>query len=115
MARGNCPGFILAGAETEDCAYTLVAMTHKQTRKSISISGELYRELEQHCQKTGDTKSGIVEREIRKVLGMHARGTKVPETVQETAPSEGQPPSSKNGFSSPPPEKRKGNGNVFTF
>ena len=44
-------------------------MSHRQTRKSISVSGELYDRLKLEVEPT----SGIVERVMRKHLGMEPR------------------------------------------
>ena len=50
-----------------------MSTNHKQTRRSLSISGELYEELKIHCAKEGTTQSGLVERLMREHLGMEKR------------------------------------------
>src|ERR1700683_3129436 len=45
----------------------------KQTRRSISISNELYDGLQLYCAENNRTGSDVVETELRKVLGIPAR------------------------------------------
>jgi len=48
-------------------------MSKKQTRRSISVSGELYEKLQAYCQANGKTGSGVVEDLLRSFLGMEER------------------------------------------
>jgi hypothetical protein len=48
-------------------------MRTKQTRKSVSITGELYAELKQHCERESISMSGYFENLGRVDLGMPAR------------------------------------------
>ena len=48
-------------------------MSSKQTRRSISISGDCYDRLKAYCERENRSMSGVVEDEIRKFLGMEAR------------------------------------------
>lgn len=53
--------------------YTGWAMASKQTRRSISVSGDLYDRLKAWCEQRNVSMSGVVEEELRKRLGMEAR------------------------------------------
>ena len=48
-------------------------MSSKQTRRSISISGDCYDRLKAYCEHENRSMSGVVEDEIRKFLGMEPR------------------------------------------
>lgn len=48
-------------------------MSKKQTRRSISVSGELYDRLRAHCEANNTTCSGVVEELLRSFLGMEER------------------------------------------
>lgn len=48
-------------------------MSKKQTRRSISVSGELYERLQAYCLAHGKTGSGVVEDLLRSFLGMEER------------------------------------------
>ena len=48
-------------------------MSIKQTRHSISISGDLYRTLKKAVTKQGTTMSNLIERTMRQLLKMPAR------------------------------------------
>lgn len=48
-------------------------MPRKQTRKSISITGDAYWALKARCEKDGATMSGVAERLIREFLDMPER------------------------------------------
>lgn len=48
-------------------------MSTKQTRRSVSISGELYERLKAYCQKQGTSMSGMVETLARAHLDMTPR------------------------------------------
>lgn len=48
-------------------------MSSKQTRRSISISGDCYDRLKAWCEANGRSMSGICEDEIRKFLDMAPR------------------------------------------
>jgi hypothetical protein len=48
-------------------------MSKKQTRRSISVSGELYERLQAYCLANGKTGSGVVEDLLRSFLGMEER------------------------------------------
>jgi len=48
-------------------------MSKKQTRRSISVSGELYDRLRTHCEANSTTCSGVVEDLLRSFLGMEER------------------------------------------
>lgn len=48
-------------------------MSKKQTRRSISVSGELYDRLRTHCEANNTTCSGVVEELLRSYLGMEER------------------------------------------
>jgi predicted CopG family antitoxin len=52
-------------------------MSSKQTRRSVSISGEAYAQLKEHCAREGASMSGTVEEMIRRRLAMPQRGEKV--------------------------------------
>ncbi len=47
-------------------------MATKQTRRALSVSGALYDALQLRAVQEGITRSGLVEREMRKLLGMPA-------------------------------------------
>lgn len=53
-------------------------MANKQTRRSISVSGAAYDALSDWCEGRGLSMSGEVERMVRELVGMEARGTVVP-------------------------------------
>jgi hypothetical protein len=73
-------------------------MTHKQTRRSISVSRELYDALKTKAQDTSGSQSGIVEAAMRELLGLPPRNLKrskpapvlelVPEVEEEVEISE---------------------------
>jgi hypothetical protein len=67
-------------------------MPSKQTRRSISISGELYEALKAKAEADGDSQSGLVEATMREALGMQPRSKRSPATkaepCQETEVSE---------------------------
>jgi hypothetical protein len=48
-------------------------MSTKQTRRSVSISGELYEKLKAYCQEKGASMSGMVETLARAHLDMTPR------------------------------------------
>jgi hypothetical protein len=48
-------------------------MSSKQTRRSISVSGDCYDKLKAWCEANGRSMSGICEDEIRKFLDMEPR------------------------------------------
>lgn len=48
-------------------------MSSKQTRKSISVSGDAYWALKARCEKDGTSMSGVCERLIREFLEMAPR------------------------------------------
>jgi predicted CopG family antitoxin len=48
-------------------------MASKQTRKSISITGDAYRALKARCEKDGTSMSGVSERLIREFLDLPNR------------------------------------------
>lgn len=48
-------------------------MSKKQTRRSISVSGDLYDRLRTYCDANGATCSGVVEELLRSHLGMEER------------------------------------------
>lgn len=52
-------------------------MASKQTRRSISISGESYDRLKSYCEQHGRSMSGVCEDEIRKFLDMQPRSEKL--------------------------------------
>jgi hypothetical protein len=45
-------------------------MSTKQTRKSVSISGEAYSALKSRCEADGTSMSGVCEKMIRQFLAM---------------------------------------------
>lgn len=53
-------------------------MSSKQTRKSISVSGELYQAIRAQAQVECTTGSGLVEKAMRHRLGMEPRQMKGP-------------------------------------
>jgi hypothetical protein len=53
-------------------------MANKQTRRSISVSGAAYDALAAWCEGRGVSMSGEVERMVRELVGMEARGVVVP-------------------------------------
>lgn len=65
-------------------------MASKQTRRSISVSGDLYDRLKAWCEQNSTSMSGVVEEVLRKHLGMEARseGQTRPfvSTVRKTEP-----------------------------
>ncbi len=73
-------------------------MSSKQTRKSVSISGELYLALRQEAEVRCTTGSGMVEAVMRKYLGMPER------TVKPKKPRSIGRPVTKLKISGPPVE-----------
>ena len=57
-------------------------MPRKQTRKSISITGDAYWALKARCEKDGATMSGVAERLIREFLDLPERQTLVAKVAQ---------------------------------
>lgn len=45
-------------------------MSKKQTRRSISVSGDLYDRLKEYCDQHGLSLSGVVETQLRRHLGL---------------------------------------------
>jgi hypothetical protein len=45
----------------------------RQPRRSISITGALYKAIRDYCEQTKQTASGLVENELRRVVGMQSR------------------------------------------
>jgi len=64
-----------------------------QTRRSLSVSGELYDKLVIHCKSTDDSMSNVAERELRNFLGMKPRIKIVPRS--KAAAAKPQPPTVK--------------------
>lgn len=48
-------------------------MSSKQTRRSVSISGELYKAMKSYCEKNDRSASDFVETEMRRVLKLPQR------------------------------------------
>ena len=63
-------------------------MASKQTRRSISVSNDVYERLKAWCDANSDSMSNVVERETRKFLGMEPRATaprQLPSTDRKTS------------------------------
>lgn len=61
-------------------------MSAKQTRKSISVSGELYQAIRQRAEREGTTGSGMVERAMRHHLGLPPRQNGKPDIRKADLP-----------------------------
>jgi len=64
------------GIQSWSFPYTVCVMSSKQTRRSISVSQDVYDRLKAWCDANGRSQSDVVEQETRKFLGMEPR-TKV--------------------------------------
>jgi hypothetical protein len=62
-------------------------MSTKQTRKSISVSGELYQAIRAKAEAHGDTGSGLVERAMRHHLGLPPRKNGKPDLKKAELPA----------------------------
>jgi len=62
-------------------------MASKQTRRSISVSQDVYERLKAWCEANGRSQSDVVEQECRKFLGMAPRAQQIkgaPSTTRKT-------------------------------
>jgi hypothetical protein len=90
-------------------------MASKQTRRSISISGESYDRLKAYCEQNNKSMSGVCEVEIRKFLDMQPRAERlarppsstVEKTVSPKTPVVPLPPPPVKETTEPPPRVDK--------
>jgi hypothetical protein len=91
----------------------------KQTRRSVSISGELYAALQNRCAKTSQTISGVVELYMRQYVGLekNSKARQFLDKTYEASKTEKKAPEYTRPPQDPPtkPEKRNSGGNIFTF
>lgn len=90
-------------------------MSTKQTRRSISVSGDCYDRLKAYCKRENRSMSGVVEDELRKFLGMAPRDegqergfvSTVEKTVSPKVPVVPLPPPPVKETTEPPPRVDK--------